>query len=123
MTPDEKVAWKKVEQPLAYNGERYVVAVPWKNERPNLPSNRQVAERRLQLVEKKLMKDEHLATAYQGVIDEYLRKGYIRQVATSEPEPESERFLPHFPVVRPDRATTKVRIVFDTSAKLNEKSL
>ena len=36
MAPDEKVAWKKVEQSLAYNGERYEVAVPWKNERPNL---------------------------------------------------------------------------------------
>lgn len=63
MTSDEEVAWKKVEQSLAYNGARYEVAVPWKNERPNLPNNRQVAERRLQLVEKKLMKDEHLATA------------------------------------------------------------
>lgn len=69
------------------------------------------------------MKDEYLATAYQGVIDEYLKKGYIRQVAISEPEPESEWFLPHFSVVRPDRATTKVRFVFDASARLNEKSL
>lgn len=84
-TPDENVAWKKAEQSLA-------VAVPWKNERPNLPNNRQVAERRLQLVEKKLMKDEQLATAYQGVIDEYLKKGYITQVVTSEPEPEGEWF-------------------------------
>ena len=28
-----------------------------------------------------------------------------------------------FPVVRPDRETTKVQIVFDASARLNEKSL
>ena len=69
------------------------------------------------------MKNENLATAYQGLIDEYLKKGYIRQVATSEPEPESEWFSPHFPVLCPDTATVKVRIVFDASAKLNEKSL
>ena len=64
--------------------------------------------RRLELVEKKLMKDTQLANAYQGVIDEYLKKGYIRLVPPSEPQPESKWFLPHFPVVRPDRATTKV---------------
>jgi len=123
MTPDERFAWKKVEQSLTYNGERYEVAVPWKNERPSLENNRPIAERRLQLVKNKLMKDTHLAHAYHGVIDYYLHKGYIRQVPNSEPEPDSEWFLPHFPVVRPDRETTKVRIVFDASTKFNDKSL
>ena len=123
LTPLEKIAQKKVEQSLSYNGDRYEVSVPWKQDRPNLPNNRQMAERRLQLVEKKLQKDTQLANAYQGVIDDYLKKEYIRVVPTSEPRPESEWFLPHFPVVRPDRETTKVRIVFDASAQLNEKSL
>ena len=123
MTPLKKIARKKVEQSLTYNGARYEVAVPWKRERPNLPNNREKAERRLQKVEKKLKMDRNLAHAYQGVIDDYLKKEYIRVVPTSEPRPDSEWFLPHFPVVRPDRETTKVRIVFDASAKLNEKSL
>ena len=48
LTPLEKVARKKVEQSLTYNGDRYEVAVPWKHERPDLPNNRQMAERRLQ---------------------------------------------------------------------------
>nr|XP_058942387.1 uncharacterized protein LOC131770692 [Pocillopora verrucosa] len=122
LTPLEKIAQKKVEQSLSYNGDRYEVSVPWKQDRPNLPNNRQMAERRLQLFEKKLQKDTQLANAYQGVIDDYLEKEYIRVVPTSEPRPESEWFLPHFPVVRPDRETTKVRIVFDASAQLNEKS-
>ena len=68
----------------------------------------------------------HEATApptYQGVIDEYLKKGYVGVVPLSELQPDSEWFLPHFPVARPDRATTKVRIVFHASAKHNEKSL
>lgn len=122
LTPLEKIAQKKVEQSLSYNGDRYEVSVPWKQDRPNLPNNQQMAERRLQLVEKKLQKDTQLANAYQGVIDDYLKKEYIRVVPTSEPRPESKWFLPHFPVVRPDRETTKVRIVFDASAQLNEKS-
>ena len=59
---------------------------------------------------------------YQGVIDDYQKKEYIRVVPTSEPRPDSEWFLPCFPVVHPDKETTKVRIVFDASAKLNEES-
>lgn len=83
MTPLEKIARKKVEESLTYNGARYEVAVPWKHERPNLPNNREIAERRLQQVEKKLKLDRHLANVYQGVIDDYLKKEYIRVVPTS----------------------------------------
>ncbi|PFX12885.1 hypothetical protein AWC38_SpisGene23089 [Stylophora pistillata] len=57
-----------------------------------------MAERRLELVEKKFMKDAQFASAYQGVLDEYLKKGYVRVVTPSEPQPDSEWFLRHFPV-------------------------
>ena len=40
-----------------------------------------------------------------------------------EPTPPTEWLLPHFPVVRADRTTTKTRIVFDASAKFQGKSL
>lgn len=63
---------------------RYQVAVPWKEERPCLVSNRPLAKRRLQQVECKLAKDEKIATAYQQVIDEYLQKNYIRRVLPTE---------------------------------------
>lgn len=39
-----------------------------------------------------------------------------------EPKPASEWFLPHFPVVRPEKSTTKVRFVFDGSAQQDGKS-
>ena len=46
---------------------------------------------------------------------------------TTKAKDTSEKFqkrsLPHFPVVRPEKATTKVRIVFDGSAQQNGKSL
>ena len=99
------------------------MAVPWKEDRPRLISNRPQAERRLQQVERKLAKDEKIAAAYQQVIDEYLQKNYIRRVPSSEDKSEAEWLLPHFPVIRPDRATTKVRIVFDASAIYQGRSL
>ena len=52
-----------------------------------------------------------------------MSKEYIREVPEDEPKPPSEWFLPHFPVVRPEKATTKVRVVFDGSAQQDGKSL
>ena len=107
LNPEEKLAWRKVSESIKFNGERYEVAVPWRNERPSLPENRGMAERRLQLVERKLAKDTMLANAYQQCIDENEKKGYIREVPEDDPKPERKWFLPHFPVVRPEKAATK----------------
>ena len=122
-TPDEQAAWEKVSGSRTFDRKRYQVAVPWKEERPCLVGNRSLAERRLQQVERKLAKDEKIATAYQQVIDEYLQKNYIRRVLPTEEKSEVEWLLPHFPVIRPDRATTKVKNVFDASATYRGRSL
>ena len=106
-----------------FNGQHYEVAVPWRDGRPMLAPNSSLAKQRLDSTEQKLLKDPELAAAYQGVINEYLEKGYIRQVPSDEPKPECEWLLPHFPVVRPDKSITKVRIVFDASATCEGKSL
>ena len=70
-----------------------------------------------------MAKNPEIAESYQKVIEEYLEKNYIRRVPPDEPTPTEEWLLPHFPVVRADRTTTKTRIVFDASAKFQGKSL
>ena len=64
------------------------------------------------------MQDEKLAQ-----VDDYLSKGSIRDIPEDKPKPPSEWFLLHLPVVRPEKAITKVRVVFDGSAQQNGKSL
>ena len=117
MTSDASVAWHKVSTSIQFENGHYVVAVPWRNERPNLPNNRPLAETRSEYTERKLEKSPEIAEAYQKVIEEYLEKNYIRRVPLDEPKPTTEWLLPHFPVVRADMTTTKTRIVFDASAK------
>ena len=56
-------------------------------------------------------------------MNEYLEKKYIRKVPPDEPKPECEWLLPDFPVVRPEKETTKVSIVFDASTTCKGKSL
>ena len=54
LSPEEKLAFDKVNESIRFVGERYENAVPWKHERPQLPLNRQMLEKRLLTVKKKL---------------------------------------------------------------------
>lgn len=103
LTPEDKLAWDKVNKSLKFNGQHYEVAVPWRDERQQLPNNLPMAKKRLVSTERKLMKDKEVAVAYQQVFNEYLDK-YIRRVPEDEPTPDCQWLLPHFPVVRPDKA-------------------
>ena len=78
MTSDESVAWHKVSQSIKFENDLYVVAVPWQNERPSLPNNRRLAERRLESTGRKLENTPEIADSYQKVMKEYLEKKYIR---------------------------------------------
>ena len=89
MTSDESVAWLKVSESIKLENDRYVVAVPWQNERPSLPSNRPLAEKRLESTEQKLSKNPEIEDSYQKVIKEYLEKNYIHGVPLDKPTPPS----------------------------------
>ena len=54
------------------------------------------------------------------IITEYVEKNYVPKVPLKN---EDQLFLPHFPVIREEKTTTKVRVVFDAAAKSNGKCL
>ena len=120
---DEQCALEQVEDSLKYLDGRYQVALPWKENVPDLPDNYHMALCRLYNTEKRLLKNPEIAAAYSENITQYLEKDYIRKIDPTEEKPAKRWYLPHFPVVRLDRATTKTRIVFDASAKLGGISL
>ena len=120
---EDQLALKKVEQSLKYENGKYQVAIPWKNNEPTLFNNYDMAFRRLQNTEKRLKKNVELEGVYSDIIDQYIQKGYIRKVEEEEKRPHKAWYLPHSPVLRPDKPTTKTRIVFDASAKENGVSL
>ena len=120
INPDNKAAQHIAEKSLTYEDGRYSVGIPWKSDGTNLPDNMDMAFKRLENTEKRLLKSPE---AYQNIIVTYQDKEYIRKVSQEDPTRHSGWFLPHFPVLRPDKSTTKTRIVFDASAKYEGISL
>ena len=57
-----------------------------------------------------------------NVSKKYMERGYLRKLKEDD-HLASKWFLPHFPVLRPDKDTTKTRIVFDAAAKFEGTSL
>ena len=68
-----------------------------------------------------MRKNPEVGKVYRETIERYIDKGYVQKV--SETDQETKWLLPHFPVIRPEGETTKVRIVFDASAKHDGLSL
>ena len=119
---EEKSALNKLATSLCYDDKMYRLGIPWREDKTKLPGNYKMALQRLENTEKKLQRSPYLATTYQQVIESYIEKGYVRKVPEHE-QSNSKWFLPHFPVIRPDKDTTKIRIVFDASAKCHGASL
>lgn len=83
-----------------------------------------LAVNRLESTERRLLSNPELGRSYSKVIEDYLQKGYIHKVTGLEAIGEGQKwYLPHFPVVWPDKTTTKTCLVFDASAKLKGVSL
>ena len=122
MTAEERAAVAQVSETLEVRKGRYKIGIPWREGEPKLANNYEVALMRLKNQEKSLKrKGAEVMEAYNKIFQDYKRKDYIRQVPKSEVV--EQWFLPHFPVIKEDRVTTKVRVVFDAASKHDGKSL
>ncbi|XP_050509028.1 uncharacterized protein LOC126886209 [Diabrotica virgifera virgifera] len=97
---------------------RYEIRLPWLGH-PALPSNYQMAKKRLDITLKKINKDGYLE-AYGQIFKEWLDENIIEEVLEEQPNQEVH-YLPHRPVIKPNSASTKIRPVFDASAKEKDK--
>lgn len=97
------------------NNGRYIVALPFNDKKSELGQTRALAEKRLTSIERKLRRDPNLQTQYTAVIEEYLALGHMTRLPC---EPTTKGYyLPHHAVIKESSQTTKVRVVFDGSAK------
>ncbi|XP_011859184.1 PREDICTED: uncharacterized protein LOC105556702 [Vollenhovia emeryi] len=93
---------------------RYVVRLPFRDPNVYIGESRSVALKRLSALMHKLDRNPSLKTEYTRTIEEYERLGHMSLVNS----PGDDGFyMPHHAVIKESSNTTKVRIVFDASAK------
>ena len=98
---------------------RYEVCLPWIENHPPLPNNFQIAKKRLETLMRKVAKDGY-REEYEKVFKEWIDEGIIEEV--SKDDTNEGHYLPHRHVVKLTSMTTKLRPVFDASAKENSQS-
>ncbi|GBM50688.1 hypothetical protein AVEN_31836-1 [Araneus ventricosus] len=96
---------------------RYKVNLPWLDGHPPLRDNKELAQKRLKYTVKSL-KSKNRLNEYQEVFNQWENEGIIEQINPDKVNPEGLgiHYLPHRAVFK-DNSTTKVRPVFDGSAK------
>lgn len=115
---EEQKVLKHFEDTARRNEEgRFVLRLPLKPEVGELGHTLQMATSRFLSVERRLQKDAELKIQYVQFMEEYLKMGHMRKMHEEANQPERLFYLPHHPVLKLSSLTTKLRVVFDGSAK------
>ena len=105
---------------VRHNGQRYEVVLPFKGDCLPIPDNYNLCYNRLKSMHFKLSKTPDILREYENIIQEQLAAGIIENIPNQSFEDlnnEDVHYLPHHGVIRKNRETTKLRIVYDGSAK------
>ena len=97
----------------------YETGLPWRGNHPELPTNKQGSIRRLSSLTRKLQRI-NLTNEYDAIIREQLQNNVV-EVAPEEIVGK-EFYIPHKAVIRETAETTKMRIVYDASARATPES-
>ncbi|GFX28503.1 integrase catalytic domain-containing protein [Trichonephila clavipes] len=127
--------WKveEVEEPIVKNKERliceehyanthfrtkegkYVESMPLKKEPSCLGNSKDIALKRLGSLWNRLARDENYLNLYREFLRDYERLGHMKEV-TNETEPEIPYYATHHGIYRPEKSTTKLRVVCNCSS-------
>ncbi|XP_043258045.1 uncharacterized protein LOC122400588 [Colletes gigas] len=93
---------------------RYMVRLPFNDRRSLLGDSKAMALKRFYNLERKLQIQTELKTQYTEFLKEYSKLGHMTEVKDDN---NLGYYLPHHAVIKESSSTTKVRVVFDASAK------
>ena len=120
LTGDQGDVYDEFKEQLSRSPEGwYETALPWKGNYPPLPNNYEGSIHRLNTLVCKLRRTDMLSE-YDAVISAQLEQGVVEKAP--EKVEGKEFYLPHRAVVREEAETTKLRIVYDASARAHSNA-
>ena len=124
---DQSLPADKRKPDIDFNGHHYEIGLPWKEDLQPSTNGYRLSESRLRSLHFKLKKDPDLLRDYDRIIREQEQTGIVERVPEEETASNVDKgqvyYSPHHAVIRKDRETTKVRIVYDGSAKSSKEEL
>lgn len=121
---NECSVYQEFEKMITFKGNRYEVSLPWKQFHPKLPDHYDLSLKRLIGLLKRLREAPDVLQQYDSIIQDQIKKGIVEYVDTREVlQNVLVHYLPHHAVLREDKLTTKLRIVYDASARTSGHSL
>lgn len=93
---------------------RYIVRLPFRETHKRFGESRSIALKRLSSLKRKLNANATLSTEYTQIMEEYLNLGHMSMI---ESHNDDGFYMPHHAIIKEFSNTTKVRVVFDASAK------
>ena len=112
---DQSVVYDEFKEQLRRSEKGwYETGLPWKGNHTPLPNNKEGSLRRLASLVRKLEKNGSMED-YNAVIQEQLTEGIVERTPNSVVG--REFYIPHKGVVRETAESTKLRIVYDASAR------
>lgn len=83
----------------------------------SLGDSRNAAVQRLRQMERRFLRNPELKSQYAAFIDEFLKLNHMEKIPLDEVNKPCDEvyYLPHHAVIKNDRTTTKLRVVFDGS--------
>ncbi|XP_037924408.1 uncharacterized protein LOC119660102 [Hermetia illucens] len=106
-----------IEKHIRKNGTRYEASLLWRNDECTIDNNRGGALKGLRRSLVKLSEDPEKLRQYDEIIREMISSGVAEICDEAKKTNERTYFMPHRPVYREERETTKTRIVFNASAR------
>ena len=120
----EEVVYEQFHDNIRFSDGRYEVSLPWRESVLTIPDNHHLSLRRLRSLLRRLQDKPSILREYNSIIRKQLEKGIV-EIVEDPAHVDGGRlhYLPHHAVVRYDKQTTKLRIVFDASARGEGPSL
>ena len=119
-TSSQDLVGERFANSISFAEGRYAVSWPWRDSHPPLPTNYGLAFGRLKAQVRRLEAHPELLDRYDTVIQDQLDRGMIEDVPRGFTTNQIH-YLPHHSVLKPTATTTKLRVVYDASAKCSEK--
>ena len=115
---------QEISQKITFNGKRYEAPLPWKKNHETLPDNFMNSKKQLLSSLKRLQRKPELLKEYGEIIKLQEMEGIIEKIPENcETTQGGVHYIPHHPVIREDKQTSKTRIVYNASSKREGPSL